>query len=65
MECERVVFSGHALQRMFQRGMGRMWRDAVFAVVALGETIDAYAYDRKYPSRLLLEFGHLHRCDCA
>lgn len=51
MECDRVVFSGHVIQRMFQRGMGR---DAVLAVVAHGETIEVYADDKPYPSRLLL-----------
>ena len=51
MECERVVFSGHAIQRMFQRGMGR---DAVLAVVAHRETIAAYVDDKPYPSRLPL-----------
>jgi hypothetical protein len=23
LKCERVVFSGHAIQRMFQRGVGK------------------------------------------
>jgi hypothetical protein len=36
LKCERVVFSGHAIQRMFQRGVER---DAVNAVIAGGETI--------------------------
>ena len=53
MECARVVFSGHAIQRMFQRGIGR---DAVLAVVADGETIAEYSDDKPYPSRLLLGF---------
>jgi hypothetical protein len=53
MECERIVFSGHAIRRMFQRGIGR---DAVLAVVTLGETIADYADDKPYPSRLLLGF---------
>jgi hypothetical protein len=53
MECEQVAFSGHAIQRMFQRGIGR---DAVLAVVARGETIAEYADDKPYPSRLLLGF---------
>jgi hypothetical protein len=53
MECERVVFSGHAIQRMFQRGIGR---DAVLAVVAHGETVAAYADDKPYRSVLLLGF---------
>ena len=53
MECEQVVFSGHAIQRMFQRGIGL---DAVLAVVAQGETVAAYADDKPYRSRLLLGF---------
>ncbi len=53
MECERTVFSGHAIQRMFQRGIDR---DAVLAVVAHGEVLVEYADDTPYPSRLLLGF---------
>lgn len=51
MDCKRVVFSGHAVQRMFERGIGR---DDVLAVIAQGETIAEYADDKPYPSRLLL-----------
>jgi Domain of unknown function (DUF4258) len=54
MDCKRVVFSGHAIQRMFERRIGR---DDVLAVIALGETIAEYADDKPYPSRLLL--GHV------
>jgi Domain of unknown function (DUF4258) len=53
MDCERVVFSGHAIQRMFQRGIGR---DAVLAVITSGEVIAEYADDTPFPSRLLLGF---------
>ena len=53
MECKRVVFSGHAIQRLFQPGMAR---DAVLATIADGETIADYADDKPYPSRLLLGF---------
>lgn len=53
MECERVVFSGHAVQRMFQRGISH---GAVLAVLAEGEVIAEYADDTPYPSRLLLGF---------
>ena len=53
MDCKRVVFSGHAIQRMFQRGIGR---DGVLAVIAEGETIAEYDDDNPYPSRLLLGF---------
>jgi hypothetical protein len=53
LKCERVVFSGHAIQRMFQRSVGR---DAVNVVVSGGETIADYPDDSPYPSRLLLGF---------
>ena len=53
MECERVVFSGHAILRMIQRGMGR---DAVLKVLTHGETIAEYADDKPYPSRLMLGY---------
>ena len=51
MDCGRVVFSGHAIQRMFERAISR---DDVLAVIAQGETIAEYADDKPYPSRLLL-----------
>ena len=51
MDCKRVVFSGHAIQRMFERGISR---DDVLVVIAQGETIAEYSDDRPYPSRLLL-----------
>jgi Domain of unknown function (DUF4258) len=53
LRCERVVFSGHAIQRMFQRGVRP---DAVNAVVSGGETVADYPDDSPYPSRLLLGF---------
>jgi hypothetical protein len=51
MDCKRVVFSGYAIQRVFER---RFSRDDVWAVIARGETIAEYGDDRPYPSRLLL-----------
>lgn len=51
MDCKRVVFSGHAIQRMFERGISR---DDVLAVIAHSEVIAEYADDKPYPSRLLL-----------
>ena len=53
MHCQRVVFSGHAIQRMFERGIGR---DAVLAVVSSGEAIAEYVDDTPYPSCLLFGF---------
>ncbi|MHB1416006.1 MAG: DUF4258 domain-containing protein [Chloroflexota bacterium] len=51
MEFERLVFSGHAVQRMFERGIQV---DDVRAVLATGEVIAEYPDDRPYPSRLIL-----------
>jgi hypothetical protein len=48
-----MVFSGHAVQRMFQRAIGR---DEVHTVISNGETITDYPDDTPYPSRLLLGF---------
>jgi hypothetical protein len=53
MDCKRVVFSGHAIQRMFER---QIRHDDVVAVIAAGETIADYTDDKPYPSRLLLGF---------
>ena len=53
MRCDRVVFSGHAIQRMFQRDVGHA---SVNAVIASGESIAEYPDDKPYPSRLILGF---------
>ena len=53
MKCGQVVFSGHAIQRMFQRSVGK---DDVNAVISGGETVADYPDDTPYPSRLLLGF---------
>jgi len=61
MDCKRVVFSGHAIRRMFER----VSRDDVLAVIAQAETVIDYAYDKPYPSQLLLGYlgaTPLHRC---
>ena len=54
MRCERVIFSGHAIQRMFQRSIGR---DDVHAVISGGETVADYPHDSPYPSCVLLGFA--------
>jgi hypothetical protein len=46
-----VVFSGHAVRRMFERSIGR---DAVLTAIAEGETVVDYPDDKPYPSRLVL-----------
>jgi len=53
MECKEVKFSGHALRRMFERGIGV---DGVLAVVSSGETIADYPEDTPFPTSLILGF---------
>lgn len=53
MKCESVVFSGHAVRRMFERSVTQ---SAVVAVVATGDIVTEYPEDSPYPSRLL--FGY-------
>jgi hypothetical protein len=47
----RLVFRVHALERMFERGIGV---DDVKMVLADGKDIETYADDSPYPSRLVL-----------
>ncbi|HXX74744.1 MAG TPA: DUF4258 domain-containing protein [Nitrospiraceae bacterium] len=47
----RLVFRVHAIQRMFQR---RISKEEVKQVIATGETIETYATDKPFPSRLIL-----------
>jgi hypothetical protein len=51
MKAERITFRVHALTRMFER---RISVADVRAVIAQGESIQAYPDDMPYPSRLLL-----------
>ncbi len=53
MNCERIVFSGHALQRMFERGLSG---DDVRSVLRDGEEIVSYPDDTPYPSCIMLGF---------
>jgi hypothetical protein len=52
VKCAEVLFSGHAVRKMFERGLSR---DEVLAVVADGEVIAEYPDDQPYPSVLLLD----------
>jgi hypothetical protein len=54
MECDRLIFSGHAVRRMFEREIPA---SSVRQVVAAGEIIAEYPDDSPYPSFLML--GHL------
>jgi hypothetical protein len=54
MECSQVIFSRHAVERLFQRGISpEMIADLLHA----GEVIATYPEDRPYPSVLLLGFA--------
>ncbi len=50
MNCDRPAFSGHALRRMFERGIATA---DVAAAVESGEIIMQYPDDRPLPSALL------------
>lgn len=53
MECKRLIFSGHAVRRMFERQI----RDGdVRSVIASGEVIASYPDDSPLPSCLILGF---------
>ena len=51
MECRDIVFSGHAVRRMFERGINEI---DLSEVIAEGELIDEYPDDKPFPSVLLL-----------
>ena len=53
MDCDEIVFSGHAVRRMFERGLGEA---NVAAVIRSGEVIVSYPDDQPLPSYLLLGF---------
>ncbi len=53
MNCEQVIFSGHALQRMFEREFSG---DDVRSILRSGEKIASYPDDTPYPSCILLGF---------
>lgn len=51
MECSEIIFSGHAVRRMFERAIPK---DAVKAVIRDGDVIAEYPDDTPYPSYLML-----------
>ena len=53
MECQDIRFSGHAVQRMYER---QLRRDDIIQVIEHGEVIADYPDDQPYPSCLLLGF---------
>jgi len=52
-DCHTLVFSGHAVQRMFERGVTET---EVRGVIEAGEVIASYPDDRPYPTCLMLGF---------
>ncbi len=53
MDCDEVVFSGHAVRRMFEREFAVA---DVVAAIRAGEIIESYPDDEPLPSYLLLGF---------
>lgn len=53
MECLEFKFSGHAVQRMFQRNIRK---STVVKLVNKGDVIAYYNDDQPYPSQLILGF---------
>ncbi len=51
MNCREIIFSGHAIRRMFER---RISADVVRAVIADAEVVAEYSDDHPLPSRLML-----------
>lgn len=53
MKTEQIVFSGHAIRRMFERAISK---SDVLQVIANSEIIADYPDDTPFPSCLLLSF---------
>jgi hypothetical protein len=54
MECKNVIYSGHAIRRMFER---KISEKDIFEVIESGNLIAEYPNDVPYPSYLLLGFS--------
>lgn len=53
MECRQLLFSGHAVRRMFDR---QIREHEVRQVIESGDIITEYLDDKPFPSRLILGF---------
>ncbi|WP_290649739.1 DUF4258 domain-containing protein [Aquisalimonas sp.] len=53
MDCTGVSFSGHALRRMFERGLNQQ---PILDTIAGGEVIAEYPDDQPYPSCVMRGF---------
>ncbi|MFH0728153.1 MAG: DUF4258 domain-containing protein [Pseudomonadota bacterium] len=53
MDCKSVTYSGHAIQRIFERKIAEA---DITEVICSGDVIAEYPHDIPYPSYLLLGF---------
>lgn len=53
MNCNRLVFSDHAISQMFKRNISV---DAITSIIENNEVINEYPNDKPYPSFLLLGY---------
>jgi len=53
MYCKHLIFTGHAIRKMFQR---KRTKDDVRKVINHGEVISDYPDDKPFPSMLTLGF---------
>ena len=53
MNCQQIIFSQHAVQRMFERGIRT---NAIRSVIESGEVIGDYPDDQPFPSCLVLGY---------
>ncbi|MEY2833224.1 MAG: hypothetical protein RLZZ574_2483, partial [Cyanobacteriota bacterium] len=53
MDCQRLIFSSHAIQQMFFR---RISKNEVKQVITYGEIIEEKPDDSPFPSYLILDF---------
>ncbi len=51
MEIEKFFFTGHAIQRMFER---KIDEKEIISVIRQGEVVENYPDDNPYPSSLIL-----------
>lgn len=51
MDCDRILFSRHAVQRMFERDIPQA---AIVDTLRTGALVETYPDDHPYPSCLLL-----------
>jgi hypothetical protein len=53
MNCDRLIFTGHAVQRMFER---RIQKEQIRDLLQSGKVIAEYPNDVPFPSSLILGF---------